>query len=233
MLSAWKKEGHFIDPMCGTGTIPIEAALYANDIPPGYYRHDYAFMHWKDFDKVLWANVSNFKMPSFPVFPFQIIGSDRSFKALQAARENIRNAGLSNYITLEVGNIETFTPPEGPGVLITNPPYGLRMPAEDIIAFYKSIGDAFKRQFTGYKTWVISSDMDALKHLGLHPSKKYKVFNGQLDCGFCCYSIYEGSKKLKYSFQKEEEKKVEKRSFIKKPGFNEHDKKNRRTDFRR
>lgn len=194
-LSGWQADSHFLDGMCGSGTIPIEAAMFAMRIPAGYYRKEFGFMKWADFDRQCWQQVVDEANEQISEFDHQIIGSDRSRKALEIARRNIRQAHLHKDITLLRKPIEEFTPPEGKGVVIINPPYGERLEEEDVYALYKSIGDTFKTNFKGYQAWVISSELQALKRLGLKPSKKFTVYNGALECRFACFDIFAGSLK--------------------------------------
>lgn len=197
MLSGWQADCHFVDSMCGSGTIPIEAAMFAMKIPAGYFRTKFGFMKWKDFDETLWKDVVRKADDLMTDFDFQIIGSDRSARAIEIAKQNIQNARLHKDIRLIKKHMEEFTPPEAPGMLIINPPYGERLEEHDIKALYSSIGDSLKRNFKGYKAWVISSDFYALKHIGLKPSKKLVVFNGPLECRFVCFDIFAGTHKDK------------------------------------
>jgi putative N6-adenine-specific DNA methylase len=198
LLSGWDKQSNFIDPMCGSGTLLIEAALIANNIPPSTYREDFGFMKWKDFDAELWENLKNEAFDLQTEFDYKIIGSDISERNLSAAIRNVRSAHLHKDIELSVGSFENIIPPEGKGMLITNPPYGERMQVRDIIQLYRQIGDTLKQKFAGWQTWVISGDLLAIKHIGLKPTKRITVFNGQLECKFNKFEIYEGSKKAKY-----------------------------------
>lgn len=197
LLSGWDKKSPFIDPMCGSGTLVIEAALMANNIPPGIYRQKFGFETWEDFDNELLESIyeEDQEEPSTEV---KILGSDMSEMAIRVANENITGAGLKRKIELKVEAIENFTPPisEG-GVVITNPPYGERIKVREINDFYKSLGDSFKNKYKGFEIWLLSSNNDALKHVGLHPSNKVTLFNGALECKYLNYSIYEGSKKTK------------------------------------
>ncbi|HHN47998.1 MAG TPA: RNA methyltransferase [Bacteroidales bacterium] len=195
LLSGWKADCHFVDSMCGSATIPIEAAMMAMQIPAGYYRKSYGFMNWHDFDPELWEEVMNEADSMICEFDHEIIGSDRSQKAIEIARQNVRKAHLHKDIRIIRKNMEELTPPKAPGILIINPPYGERLEEKDIKALYSSIGDSLKRNFTGYKAWIISSDFHALKHIGLKPSKKLTVYNGPLECRFVCYDIFEGKHK--------------------------------------
>lgn len=194
-LSGWQADSHFLDVMCGSGTIPIEAAMFAMRIPAGYYRKEFGFLKWADFDRQLWQDVVDEANGQIREFDHQIIGSDRSRKALEIAHRNIRQAHLHKDITLLRKPIEEFIPPEGEGVVIINPPYGERLEEDDLFALYKSIGDTFKSSFKGYKAWVISSELQALKRVGLKPSKKYTLYNGPLECRFACFDIFAGSLK--------------------------------------
>jgi putative N6-adenine-specific DNA methylase len=195
LLSGWKADSHFVDSMCGSGTIPIEAATIAMKIPAGYFSKDYGFMKWKGFDETLWKEVVRETDDMMTDFDFRIIGSDRSARAIEIAKQNLQNAHLHKDIRLVKKHMEEFTPPEAPGILIINPPYGERLEEHDIKALYSSIGDSLKRNFKGYQAWVISSDFYALKHIGLKPSKKLVVFNGPLECRYVCYDIFAGSHK--------------------------------------
>lgn len=195
MLSGWKADTHFVDSMCGSATIPIEAAMIAMKIPAGYFRKGYGFMNWKDFEPELWSEVIKETNDLICDFDHEIIGSDRSLKATEIARQNIRKAHLHKDIRIVRKNMVEFIPPQAPGTLIINPPYGERLEEKDIKALYSSIGDSLKRSFTGYKAWVISSDFHALKHIGLKPLRKITVYNGPLECRFVCYDIFTGSHK--------------------------------------
>lgn len=198
-LSGWDKQSCFVDPMCGSGTILIEAALIACNIAPGKFRNSFCFMKWKDFDSVLWSKLRDKAMEAQQPLNCKISGSDISVHSIRIARENIRNAGLDKEISVEAGKFEDHIPPEGPGTMIMNPPYGERLQEPDIIAFYKRIGDGLKRNYANYQAWIISSDMQALKFIGLRPSRKISVYNGPLDCRFLKFNIYKGSKKDQYS----------------------------------
>lgn len=198
LLSGWEKDCNFIDPMCGSGTILIEAAMYANNIPPGVFR-SFGFEKWNDFDKKLWEKIVEDESSKQCDFNFEIVGSDRSYKAVEIARQNLKEANLQNHITLFHNSIEKQSPPKAKGIMITNPPYGERMEVNDQIELYKKIGDSLKKNYAGYSAWLISSDFNALKNIGLRPSRKIALFNGQLECKYLRFDIYEGSKKQKYN----------------------------------
>lgn len=192
LLSGWDRKSNFIDPMCGSGTIVIEAALYAYNIAPGLIRKHYGFMKWKDYDKNLWENLLREAESAVTPFSHQLVGSDISSEYIGYAKSNARLAKLEGKIKLTRKPFEEMNPPEGGGVMITNPPYGERMEQEDIDLFYKAIGDRLKKAYSGYDAWVLSSNKEALKKLGLHPYKKIPIKNGPLDCKFLKFPMYSG-----------------------------------------
>ena len=197
LLSGWDKKSNFIDAMCGSGTLLIEAALIANNMAPGQYRDTFGFMRWNDYDNDLWNKMVNASMNEGVEFEHRIVGSDISERNLAAAKTNIRSARLHKDIDLVVSPFDTFEPPDGPGILIMNPPYGERIQVDDIIGLYQSIGDRLKNRYSGFDAWIISADLQALKYIGLKPTAKLPVFNGQLECRFVHFSIYQGSKRAR------------------------------------
>ncbi|MFH0864637.1 MAG: THUMP domain-containing protein [Bacteroidota bacterium] len=198
LLSGWDKKTTLIDPMCGSGTILSEAALIAENKAPGLFRNNFGFMNWKNFDRNLWEEIYVDAKKQSSKSHVKFFGYDISNRALDGALKNITSTGLQDNVKLTCSSFEKLVPPVKPGTLIFNPPYGERLQKDDIIAFYKMIGDVLKQRFSGYEAWIISSDIDALKHIGLKPSAKYPVFNGPLECRFFKFNLYEGSKKSKY-----------------------------------
>ena len=199
MLSGWKHDCPFIDPMCGSGTLVIEAAMIANNFPAGMYRKEFGFMHWPDFDQELYNEVTAEALDKQTEFEFPIIGSDISPKNLSSARSNLKSARLHKDVKLMVSPFAELKPPPGnPGLIIINPPYGERIRLNDIIGLYKSIGNTLKQEFAGYQAWVISSDQRALSFIGLRPTAKLPVFNGPLECRFEHFDLYKGSKRGRY-----------------------------------
>lgn len=194
-LSGWQKDGDFFDPMCGSGTIPIEAAMEAMNIPAGYYRKKFAFESWKDFDYTLWNQIKYHADAEIKEHDLPIIASDQSYKAFKIARSNFRNAKLDQDITLINKPFEKINPESGKGILIFNPPYGERLEEGDIIALYKHIGDVLKTKFQGYEAWIITSNLEAAKYIGLRPSKKIHLYNGPLESRFLKFEMYAGSRK--------------------------------------
>ena len=198
LMSGWDRKSPFIDPMCGSGTLIIEAAMIANKIPPGIYRQKFGFETWKDFDNDLLEEIYE-EGSDEEESPVQIIGSDVSEIAIRFAKENISNAGLKRKIELNIKPIESFNPIEtSKGVVITNPPYGERIKKDELNDFYRLLGDTFKNKYQGYEIWLITSNFDAIKYFGLRPTQKMTLFNGALECKYLNYSIYEGSRKSKY-----------------------------------
>lgn len=194
-LSGWKMDCDFIDPMCGSGTVLIEAALMAYGIAPGTYRKKFGFENWNDFDASLFEEIAEETYQSKP-FEHAIKGGDVSANAIAIADENIKNAFLAKKIQLNKQNFFD-TRPESKGIIVTNPPYGERLKPDDLKIFYQKIGDKLKLDFKGYTAWLISSNIEIMKFIGLRPDKKIKLYNGPLECSFRKYSLYDGSKKGK------------------------------------
>jgi putative N6-adenine-specific DNA methylase len=199
LLTGWQADQPLIDPMCGSGTLLLEAALLAGRIPPQWQRKKFAFQQWKNYQPEVWEQVRRNALAQSSISWPSIMGFDRDFRALRIAAENIAQAHLSERITLEKMSFEALQPPAGPGIVVMNPPYDERIPLEQTEQFYKRIGDTLKQRYAGYEAWVLSANMEALKQIGLHPSRKITLFNGPLECKFLKFSLYEGSKKVKYS----------------------------------
>lgn len=196
LLTGWDCNSNFIDPMCGSGTLPIEAALIAYNIPPGLFRKEFGFEKWRDFDPDLFETIYNDDSNSRE-FKHSIIGSDISAGAIRISTENVKNAFLTNKIQLQVKAFESTIPSEEGGLVIMNPPYGERIKKTNIEEFYQSIGNVMKRNYAGFDIWILSGNKDALEFIGLHPSKKITLYNGAIECKFQKFTIYEGSKKPK------------------------------------
>jgi putative N6-adenine-specific DNA methylase len=199
LLTGWDKRSNFIDPMCGSGTILIEAALIANNIPPGYYREEYGFERWKKFmafDEELWNIIFDAAINKITDHKQQIIGGELSPNVAKKAKENIKLAKVEDVVSIRNCDMKDFEVPAGRGVVVINPPYGERMVKDNIDELYKMMGDTFKKKFPGYDCWILSSNMEAFKHVGLRPTRKIALFNGQLECRFMKYEVYEGTKKI-------------------------------------
>ncbi|MFN7118232.1 MAG: class I SAM-dependent RNA methyltransferase [Saprospiraceae bacterium] len=196
LLSGWRGERTFVDPMCGSGTLLIEAAMLAKNMPPQLYKDSLGFMKWKNYDARLWEDVIEKAKSVIKPLTCKVLGFDKDMKAVRITAQNIFSAHLEGQgIQVEKQSFEKLLPPDPPGLLMTNPPYDERLKEADIQAFYKMIGDRLKQAFTGYEAWLISSNMDALKHLGLKPAQKLTLYNGALECKFQQYELYEGSRR--------------------------------------
>lgn len=201
LLSGWKKQGNFVDGMCGSGTILIEAGFYAYNIPANIKRKYYGFMKWSDYDLDLWQKVRSEALENRTDFDYQIYGRDVSPKNIRMCDKNIDQAGLKGKIILKRQAFESQKAPEveEKGVFITNPPYDERIEAKNLDDFYAMIGNRLKQHFEGYDAWLISSNMGALKNIGLKTSRKIALYNGALECKFQKYELYKGSKRKEKS----------------------------------
>ncbi|MCU0390430.1 MAG: THUMP domain-containing protein [Thermoflexibacter sp.] len=196
LLTGWDGKSNFIDPMCGSGTILIEAALIARNIPAGSYKSMFGFEKWKNFDADLWENVYDQAMNQITDNQPIILGGEISKHVARKAIINVNEANMKNAIRIENCAFQDLPAPEGNGILVLNPPYGERMDKdEDINALYKSIGDTLKKKWAGYNAWLITSNMEAAKHIRLDPKPKIKLFNGSLECRFMRYELYSGSRR--------------------------------------
>ena len=196
-LSGWNADCDFVDFMCGSATLPIEAAMFAINMPAAYFREDFGFMYWSDFDENLWNAVREEADNEIRDFDFMIYGSDISLRYIKNARENIKKMKLDKWIRLSIESFEDFKPQRVPSTIIINPPYGERMELEEIENFYQHVGNVLKQKCIYCVAWVITSNKNAMKMFGLRPAKKIKVFNAALECVFYKYELYEGSKKQK------------------------------------
>ncbi|WGK64591.1 THUMP domain-containing class I SAM-dependent RNA methyltransferase [Croceiramulus getboli] len=198
MLSGWRGDSDFLDPMCGSGTLAIEAAMIACNIPANLNRKEFGFEKWKDWDVDLYETIEEAALGKVKNFHFQIKGYDASGVTLAKAKDNIANAQLSDFISLEQHDFFTTSKfSERHLHMMFNPPYGERIPVE-MEQFYARIGDTLKQNYPGTHAWFITGNLESLKHVGLRPSRKIKVFNGKLESRLVKYEIYEGSKKAKY-----------------------------------
>ncbi len=197
LLSGYTGDCNFIDPMCGSGTILIEAAMIANNIPANINRKEFGFENWQDYDEDLFFKIQDSLLKKITNSHFKIMGFDKAPSAVRKAKENIENANLSEFIGVHHINFfnsvkEVF----GKTTILFNPPYGERLDI-DINQFYKNIGDTLKGGYPDSTVWFITSNKEAIKHVGLRTSKRIPLKNGDLDCVYVRYDIYEGSKKAK------------------------------------
>lgn len=194
LMTGWHGETDFIDPMCGSGTLLIEAALIARNMAPGLFRKEYAFEKWADFDKDLFDNIYNDDSKERE-FNHKIYGYDVDIKAVNTARLNVKAAGLSSDITVTEADFKDFTQPAEKSIMVTNPPYGERISTPDLLGTYRMIGERLKHQFLNNDAWVLSYREECFDQIGLKPSLKIPVYNGSLECEFRKYQIFDGKLK--------------------------------------
>ncbi len=202
LMAGWKGQSDFYDPMCGSGTLLIEAALIARNIAPGVFRQAFAFEKWPDFDAELWSDIYNDDSQEHE-FTHKIYGSDASFYAIQQAAKNIKSAGVQKDVELKqirmeeikISNLQSSISNPSPLVML-NPPYGERLKSnKEMEDLYSAIGSTLKHQFAGATAWIISSNDAAMKCIGLKPSRKVRLLNGELDCQFNRYDLFQGKRK--------------------------------------
>lgn len=203
LKTGWRGECDFVDPMCGSGTLLIEAAMIAMNIPPGIYRPGFAFEKWTDFNQDLFDTIyqddSNERE-----FKHKIYGSDILKSAIAISTENVKSAGVAKYVELKAMPFQQYKEaPSEKGILITNPPYGERIKSNDLFGMYEMIGERLKHVFTGYTAWILSYRKDCFDKIGLRPSKKIPLINGSLECEFRRYDLFAGKK---YDKRNREEK---------------------------
>ncbi|MEY8847733.1 class I SAM-dependent RNA methyltransferase [Psychroserpens sp. XS_ASV72] len=195
MLSGWDGQTDFMDPMCGSGTILVEAAMIACNIPPNLMRKEFAFERWQDWDVDLFETIEESLLKKTRDFHHKMIGYDKSPSAISKAKANIKNAHLEEFIHVQHEDFfKTQKAGENKLHMLFNPPYGERLDIE-METFYKTLGDTLKHGYPGTDAWFITSNLEALKHVGLRTSKKIKLFNAKLESRLVKYVMYEGSKK--------------------------------------
>lgn len=194
MLTGWAGECDLIDPMCGSGTIPIEAALIARNIAPGVFRQGYAFEKWKDFDSELFRSIYEDDSAERE-FKHKIYGYDVDGRMVACARRNVKSAMMGDIIEIECRDIKDFVEPKDRAMMIVNPPYGERLVLENLLNIYKELGSRLKHSFQGNEAWVISSSYDCFDQIGLKASARIPLYNGDLDCEFRKYEMFQGKYK--------------------------------------
>ncbi|WP_035671043.1 class I SAM-dependent RNA methyltransferase [Flavobacterium sp. 83] len=198
LLSGWDGQTDFLDPMCGSGTFLAEAAMIACNIPANINRKEFAFEKWNDWDNDLFDAISDSLLKRIREFHYTIKGFDKAPSAVQKAKDNIKNANLDEYVTIEEQNFfDTEKTSEGKLQMVFNPPYDERLDIH-MEEFYKSIGDTLKKNYPGTNAWFITANLEALKYVGLKPSRKIKLFNAGLEARLVKYEMYEGSKRTKF-----------------------------------
>lgn len=199
LKSGWNASSSFLDPMCGSGTFPIEAGLIACNIAPGKFRKSFGFQKWKDYDEDLFIKVKNECNGAERPSPVKIYAGDILEDAIRKSEANIRNAGLTDVISLKIADFRDQKSMDNNGHLFLNPPYGLRIKPDELNELYNMIGSVLKHNFPGNTAWLITSNKDALKHVGLKPKEKYTLFNGALESLLLKYELYQGSRKEKFT----------------------------------
>ena len=198
LLSGWDGQTDFLDPMCGSGTFLAEAAMIACNIPANINRKEFAFEKWNDWDNDLFDAISDSLLKRVREFHYTIKGYDKAPSAVQKAKDNIKNTNLEEYITIEEQNFfDTEKTAAGKLHLVFNPPYDERLDIH-MEEFYKNIGDTLKKNYPGTNAWMITANLEALKYVGLKPSRKIKLFNAGLEARLVKYEMYEGSKRTKF-----------------------------------
>ena len=194
LMTGWKGECDFIDPMCGSGTIAVEAALIARNISPGVFRKEFAFEKWADFDQELFDMIYNDDSQERE-FEHHIYGYDIDMKAVNTALLNVRAAGLSKDVTIQQADFKNFEQPAEKSIIVMNPPYGERISTPNLLGTYKMIGERLKHAFKGNEAWVLSYREECFEQIGLKPSIKIPVYNGSLECEFRKYALFDGKMK--------------------------------------
>lgn len=198
LKSGWDMKSSFVDAMCGSGTIVIEAALMARHIAPGLTRKTFGFMNWPDYDKELFDEIcGHARRQIIPKLDFKIVGSDIISKMVDLAADNAKRAGVGKDIVFRQSQLIDLTPPPPPGVLIINPPYGERLSVNEINDAYHLMGDAFKKNFTDYDAFVFTGNLAAAKHIGLRTSRRIEMYNGPIECRLLKFEMYRGTRKIK------------------------------------
>lgn len=192
LKTGWRGDSDFLDPMCGSGTFLIEAALIAANINPGIYREGFAFEKWKDFDRDLFEEVYEDDSEERE-FHYKIFGGDNNPEAIAVARKNIKSAHVEEMIELSCRDISEWKADTAEGILVTNPPYGERLRPANLEGLYKTIGNTLKNNFQGWHAWIIGYQEEQMKGIGLKPSVKIPLFNGNLECTLREYVMFDGS----------------------------------------
>ncbi|WP_417430270.1 THUMP domain-containing class I SAM-dependent RNA methyltransferase [Halpernia sp.] len=193
-LANWDGKGNFLDPMCGSGTLLVEAAMIAMDLPAQIFRKEFGFQNWPNYDAELFSTIKENRIKRIKEFTGKIIGYDIDNVMLDAAKDNIAAAELEEVIEVRKQNFFDSKKELFPLLMVFNPPYDERIAINDE-DFYSKIGDTFKKNYPNTLAWMISSDLEAVKKVGLRPSRKIKLYNGKLECRFLQYEMYEGTKK--------------------------------------
>jgi putative N6-adenine-specific DNA methylase len=199
LLSGWNASTTLIDPMCGSGTIPIEAGLIACNVPPGKFRRFFGFQRWKDFDNELFNKIKMNSDQMIRLSPVKIYGSDISGQAVSQSEINVSKAGLTDTVSIKISDFKDLKNSDDQGFVFLNPPYGQRLQPDELDELYGMIGTTLKHNFTGTTAWLITSNKESLKKVGLKPKEKHTLFNGALECTLLKYEMYPGTRKQEKS----------------------------------
>lgn len=191
-LSDWQPQLPFLDPLCGSGTLPLEASLTALNIAPGLFRDRFGFETWPNFDRSLWSQlIQEARMNQQQQLPAPIWGCDRNPDVLQQARTNARHCGVHQQVKFIQTDLTQLKAPADCGILLCNPPYGVRLSNnQELGGFYKQLGDVLKQRFKGWTAFVLSGNKALAKHIGLKSSQRIPVYNGSILCQFLKYELY-------------------------------------------
>lgn len=203
ILSGWQPHKQLIDGMCGSGTIAIEAALLANNVPPGIFRKEFGFMRWRNYDEKLFELITESALNRIKEHDLDIVANEIYEPTVKKMQTNLKNAKLQDVIQVSNKNFFDLITDRKNGFIILNPPYGERIEKQEIAAFYKQIGDKLKKDFAGFTCWIITSSAEGFKNIGLRPTRKITLFNGSLECKYLKFEMYEGSKKDQYRTKEE------------------------------
>ena len=195
-ISGWDPSVPFINPMCGSGTLCIEAGMISKGLPGGYFRSEFGFQRWRDYDPDLFETIRRERFIQETSNP-RIMACDHAFPAIRATQDNLASSGMLGQIRVDKSSFENWKTGSDKGLLMINPPYGERMEEADILAIYGNIGTVLKHKYSGHEAWILSGNPGALKHVGLKPGRRLDLFNGPIRCKLNQYSLYEGSKKEK------------------------------------
>lgn len=201
MLSGWEPHKPLVDFMCGSGTIPVEAALLAAQVPPGIFRKRFGFQAWSNFEEGLFHTIREKQVERITESDVRVYGNELNRFVVKKAEANVKNAGVEDMVTISCGDFRDFNRPSGNGVVIINPPYGEKLKVEDVQQLYKSIGDYLKKNYAGYKAWIFTGSPEGASAIGLRPFRRIKLFNGPIECRLLGFDLFEGSKADQYRKQ--------------------------------
>ena len=198
LLSGWDARFPLLDFMCGSGTIPIEAALIAGKIPPGTFRKSFAFERWLDYDEALYKLIRETQLDRIVDYDAKIIGNELNKWVVKKAIENVESAGVEDMVTINCGDFRDYDPGINRGTIIVNPPYGDKIPVEDIESLYADIGTRLKHHYAGWKAWILTGSPEGASAIGLRPHRRIKVFNGPIECRLLGFELFEGKRNERF-----------------------------------